>query len=420
MQHDPVTIKGRYTDAAIYATLVGDEVKKQIQAIVDAPFAAGEKIAVMPDCHVGASVCIGFTSTIKNGKVCPFHVGVDISCGMLAVNLGKADIDLPRFDDVVTSTIPAGNSIHETRKAHFPARHELLCYSRLKNTKRIDNSLGTLGGGNHFIELDKSGNEDVYLVIHTGSRNLGKQIAEYYQDLADELVNHNMVEFSEKHKEIIATYKAEGRESEIQTALKKLKKTWYDESLYTVPKGLAWLEGRHFDNYLHDSKIAASYAKLNREMIAELIIKAYFGPDHTLSDFESFETVHNYIDTEDMVVRKGAISAHKGEKVLIPISMKDGALICLGKGNPDYNNSAPHGAGRRLSRNTSFETLSMEEFKKEMEGIYSTSVDESTLDESPMAYKGLDDILPMLEGTCEVIDHIKPIYSFKASEKRKA
>lgn len=339
------------------------------------------------------------------------------NCGMLTVKLGKMDINLPRFDELVNATIPAGHEVHEGRIVRFPELQELKCYRSLKDTKRIERSIGTLGGGNHFIELDRASDGTVYLVIHTGSRNLGKQIAEYYQDRADNVVNHDMGAYYRKRDEIIMTFKAEGRRSEIQKALEDLKAEYQEKNLNIVSKDLAWLEGQDFEDYLHDSAIAAEYAHLNRMTIAGLIIKAYFGKEYSIDGFEHFETVHNYIDLDDMMIRKGAISAHEGEKVLIPISMKDGALICLGKGNSDYNMSAPHGAGRRLSRNAAFEKLSMDEFKHQMEGIYSTSVDESTLDESPMAYKGLEDILPMLEGTCTVIDHIKPIYSFKAHKE---
>ena len=413
----PIVIKGKHTDAKIYATLIEDGVIEQLQSIVDAPFAEGEDIRVMPDCHVGASVCIGFTSTIRNGKVCPFHVGVDISCGMLTVKLGKMDINLPRFDEIVNASIPAGHEVHEGRIIRFPELQKLKCYRSLKDTKRIERSIGTLGGGNHFIELDRASDGAVYLVIHTGSRNLGKQIAEYYQERADQVVNHDMGDYYRKRDEIISSYKAEGRRGEIQKALEILKAEYQEKNLNIVQKDLAWLEGQDFEDYLHDSAIAANYAHLNRMTIADLIIKAYFGKKYSINDFEHFETVHNYIDLDDMMIRKGAISAHEGEKVLIPISMKDGALICLGKGNPEYNMSAPHGAGRRLSRNVAFEKLSMDEFKRQMKGIYSTSIDESTLDESPMAYKGIDDILPMLEGTCTIIEHIRPVYSFKASKK---
>ena len=414
---EPITIKGKYADAKIYASVVEESAISQVQTLVDQKFVGGESIAMMPDIHSGAGCTIGTTLSIRNRKVCPNLVGVDISCGMLTVKLGKMDINLPRFDDLVNATIPAGHEVHEGRIVRFPELQELKCYRSLKDTKRIERSIGTLGGGNHFIELDRASDGTVFLVIHTGSRNLGKQIAEYYQERADQIINHDMGAYYRKRDEIIATFKAEGRRSEIQKALEDLKAEYQEKNLNVVPKDLAWLEGQDFEDYLHDSAIAAEYAHLNRMTIADLIIKAYFGKGYSVDDFEHFETVHNYIDLDDMMIRKGAISAHEGEIVLIPISMKDGSLICIGKGNPDYNMSAPHGAGRRLSRNAAFESLSMDEFERQMEGIYSTSVDESTLDESPMAYKGLEDILPMLEGTCTVIDHIRPIYSFKAHGK---
>ena len=253
-------------------------------------------------------------------------------------------------------------------------------------------------------------------MIHTGSRNLGKQIAEYYQDRADQVVNHDMGTYYRRRDEIIAAYKAEGRQKEIQAELDKLKAEYQERNLNIVPKDLAWLEGKDAEDYLHDSAIAAEYAHLNRLTIADLIIKGYFGKEYSINDFEHFETVHNYVDLDDRMIRKGAISAHKGEKVLIPINMRDGALICIGKGNPDYNLSAPHGAGRLMSRKRAHESIALEDYKAVMKGIYSTCVSESTIDESPFAYKGLADILPMLEGTCMVVDHIRPIYSFKASE----
>lgn len=413
---EPIMIKGRYAEAVVYATLLEDSAREQIQTLVNAPFVEGEDIRIMPDAHSGQGCVIGYCQTIRSGKICPNLVGVDISCGMLAVRLGKIEISLESFDRIVNSTIPAGMSVHEGRKVHFPELQDLRCYRSLKDTRRIERSIGTLGGGNHFIELDRASDGSVYLVIHTGSRNLGKQIAEFYQDKADQIVNHDMGRYYRQRDEIISSYKADGRRNEIQAALERLKSEYKAKNLNTVPKDLAWLEGADSEDYLHDTAIAARYAHLNRMTIADLIIQAYFGKGYSIEDFEHFETVHNYIDMEDRMIRKGAISAHEGEMVLIPISMRDGALICRGRGNPDYLMSAPHGAGRKLSRTAAKETLSMDEFRKEMEGIYSTSVDESTIDESPMAYKGLDDILPMLEGTCEVVEHIKPIYSFKASD----
>ena len=411
---EPKIIKGRYASAVVYVMNLDHMSERQIQTLCDTPFVEGEDIRIMPDAHAGKGCVIGYTQTIRNGKVCPSLVGVDISCGMLCIKLGYVDIDCGRFDEVVHETVPTGTDIHDTKIASFERLNELKCYSHLRYTGRLEKGLGTLGGGNHFIELDKDDDGNIYLVIHTGSRNLGSQIAEYYQNLADEVVNHGMT-LSERKAEIIKTYKAEGREKEIQTALQETEKEYQREDNRIIDKYLAYLEGNHYNDYLHDSKIAGEYATLNRHLIGERIIKAYFGNDKTLDDYEHFETVHNYIDTEDMVIRKGAISAHEGKIVLIPISMKDGALICRGKGNTVYNMSAPHGAGRRLSRKSAYNTLSMDEFRKEMEGIYSTCVVESTIDESPMAYKSIDDILPMLEATCEVIKHIRPIYSFKAT-----
>ncbi len=411
---EPRIIKGRYASAVVYVVNLDSMSEKQIQTLCDAPFVEGEDIRIMPDAHAGKGCVIGYTQTIRSGKVCPSLVGVDISCGMLCIKLGNVDIDLKRFDDIVHATIPTGTDIHETKIASFERLQELKCYNHLKYTGRLEKGLGTLGGGNHFIELDKDDEDNIYLVIHTGSRNLGSQIAEYYQNLADEVVNRGMT-LSERKAEIIRTYKAEGREKEIQKALKNAEKEYKNEDNRIIDKSLAYLEGSHYDDYLHDSRIAGGYATLNRYIIGNVIIKAYFGIKESIDNYEYFETVHNYIDTDDMLIRKGAISAHEGEIVLIPISMKDGAFICKGKGNVDYNMSAPHGAGRRLSRKTAYKVLSMDEFRKEMEGIYSTCVVESTIDESPMAYKSLDDILPMLEGTCEVLKHIRPIYSFKAT-----
>lgn len=416
MQKNPICIQGRHATALVHATLVEEGALDQIRALCDMPYVEGETIRVMPDVHAGTGVCIGYTQTIHNGKVCPSLVGVDISCGMLTVRLGKMDINLPRFDEVVHGSIPAGMAVHEEGVVPFPALEKLRCRRGLKALDRIGRSIGTLGGGNHFIELDRAEDGSVYLVIHTGSRNLGKQIAEYYQERADQVVNHDMGAYYQKRDEIIRSYKAEGRRGEIQDALEKLKAEYQEKSLNVVPKDLAWLEGTDFEDYLHDCRIAGDFARLNRMTIADLIIKAYFGNRYSIEDFEHFETVHNYIDMDDMMIRKGAISAYKGEKVLIPISMKDGALICTGLGNPDYNMSAPHGAGRRMSRRAADETLSVEEFRREMAGIWSSCIDESTLDESPMAYKGMEDIVPMLEATCSIDGHIRPIYSFKAAD----
>lgn len=414
----PVVVLGAHGEAAVYASLIEDAALEQIKALCDASFVEGERIAIMPDAHAGKGCVIGYTQTIDGGRVCPSLVGVDISCGVSCTVLGKVDIDFARFDEVVRREVPAGMNVHESRIARFPLLQELKCFRVLKDTKRIERSIGTLGGGNHFIELDRDEEGCVYLLIHTGSRNLGKQIAEYYQDKADQIVNHDMASYYAKRDEIIASYKTEGRRGEIQDALEKLKAEYKRKKLDVVDKDLAWLEGKDMEDYLHDARIAHEYACLNRRLITERIIRGYFGNDSGLDDHEHFESVHNYIDMEDRMIRKGAIRAHKGERLIIPISMKDGALICTGRGNPDYNMSAPHGAGRRMSRKAADETLTLDQFRNEMDGIWSSCVCQETIDESPMAYKGLDDILPMLEATCEVVRHIRPIYSFKAADEK--
>ena len=416
--NSPVVISGKYTEARVYASLVEPEALAQIQTLCDSPFVAGEKIAVMPDVHAGKGCVIGYTQTIRNGKVCPSLVGVDLFCGMLAIRLGKIEINMPRFDEVVHERVPAGLAVHKTGVASFPGLQNLKCFHALKDISRLEKSVGTLGGGNHFIELDKAEDGNVYLVVHTGSRNLGKQIAEFYQDKADKIVNHDMNTYYAKRDEIISSLKAAGRKSDIQRELDKLKAEYEEKNLNVIDKDLAWLEGKDAEDYLHDCEIAGQFAHLNRITIADQIIKGYFGIEQSIEDFEYFETIHNYIDIDDLMIRKGSISAHEGEIVLIPISMRSGALVCKGKGNADYNFSAPHGAGRRMSRKAADENLSLDEYKHQMEGIWSSSVNESTLDESPMAYKGLEDIVPMLNATCEIVQHIRPIYSFKAADEK--
>ena len=283
---------------------------------------------------------------------------------------------------------------------------ELCCYRSLKNTKYLERSLGTLGGGNHFIEIDQAADGTKYLIIHTGSRNLGKQVAELYQKLAVEL-HSGKEEYFKKKEEIITSYKAEGRRKEIQAALKKLA---WDKKECLIPDDLCYLYGTYFEDYLHDVEICQEFARRNREKIAEILL-SHAG----IQAGESFHTIHNYIDTKNMILRKGAISAYKGEKVLIPINMRDGSVLAEGKGNPSWNYSAPHGAGRIMSRTKAKEKLSMEEYKKTMEGIYTTSVNEETLDEAPMAYKSLNDIISIIKDSVDIIDIMKPVYNFKAS-----
>lgn len=331
-------------------------------------------------------------------------VGVDIGCGMYTVNLGKNELDLPKLDEIA-HFIPSGTRVWEGRQEHFDLT-VLRCHRNLKDSKRLERSLGTLGGGNHFIEMDRSKDGTNYLVIHSGSRNLGKQVAEYYQQLAIDL-NHGKEEYFQKRDALISEYKVTGRRTEIQAALKALRWT---EKKADVPDELSFLYGTYLEDYLHDVEICQQFATRNRELMAEIILSRL-----GLTKEDAFHTVHNYIDTEEMILRKGAVAAHDGERLLIPINMRDGSVLAVGKGNPEWNFSAPHGAGRILSRTDAREKLDLAAYEKAMEGIYTTSVSLSTIDEAPMAYKSLEDILDVIRESVDVIDIIKPIYNFKAS-----
>jgi RNA-splicing ligase RtcB len=358
----------------------------------------------MPDVHSGKGCTIRTTMTITD-KAVPNVVGVDIGCGMYTVELGKGEIDFEKVDEAA-HYIPSGKSVWEGRKEQFDLTG-LTCFRQLKDTKRLVRSLGTLGGGNHFIEIDEAKDGTKYLVIHSGSRNLGKQVAEFYQRLAVNL-HKGYGDYLEKRDEIIRTYKEEGRKEEIQAALKQLKWEVF-EGESPMPDDLCYLYGQYLEDYLHDVEICQAFAKRSRELMADIICERA-----GLTAGEAFHTIHNYIDTEEMILRKGSIAAHKGEKVLIPINMRDGSVIAIGKGNPEWNYSAPPGAGRRMSRTKAKETLSMEEYKEAMKDVFTTSVNESTLDEAPMAYKSLEDIIEVITESVDVIEVIKPVYNFKA------
>lgn len=331
---------------------------------------------------------------------------------MLTIELGKETIDFKRLDEIIRTYIPSGKHVHPGRIVRFPELQDLSCYRALKDTKRIQRSIGTLGGGNHFIEVDRDEEGNQYLVIHTGSRNLGKQIAEYHQNMAYDILRGKDTLFQEQNR-IIAEYKAAGRKNEIQAAIKELKSQFEAKDI-NFPKELCYLTGTYRKNYLADMKICQRFATLNRFTIADIILKQLRNKE--LSDFPYFETVHNYIDHDSNIVRKGAVSAKKGEMLLIPINMRDGSLICIGKGNEDWNCSAPHGAGRLYSRSAAKENFTVKEFEKAMKGIYTTSVHASTLDECPMAYKNMDDIVNNITPTADIIKIIKPVYNFKAGE----
>ena len=397
-------IKGSVNTAICYAAVIEDEAVEQIRRMCDHDFTRDSKIRIMPDVHAGKGCTIGTTMTICD-KVVPNVVGVDIGCGMYTVELGKINIDFARVDEAA-HYIPSGTRVWDGRKERFDLT-TLRCYRHLKDTKRLERSLGTLGGGNHFIEIDAASDGTKYLVIHSGSRNLGKQVAEYYQNLAIEL-NMGKEELFQKQEELIRTYKEQGRRSEIQAALKQLNKQWQEKEL-TIPEDLCYLYGTYFEDYLHDVELCQQFAKRSREKMAEILLQRT-----GMTALSSFHTIHNYIDTAEMILRKGAISARKDELVLIPINMRDGSVLARGKGNPEWNFSAPHGAGRIMSRAKAKETLAIEEYKKTMEGIYTTCVNEWTLDEAPMAYKSLEDIIDVIRDAVDVIQILKPIYNFKA------
>ena len=402
-------IKGKVNTAICYATVIEDEAIQQISRMCDYEFTAGSKVRIMPDVHAGKGCTIGTTMTVID-KAVPNIVGVDIGCGMYTVNLGNVEIDFEKIDEAC-HYVPSGMNVWQGRQEHFDLQG-LHCYRELRDTKRLERSLGTLGGGNHFIEIDKALDGTKYLVIHTGSRNLGKQVAEIYQKLAVDL-NRGMEDYFKQRDEIIRTYKEQGRRSEIQATLKELAAK-YESGPGSIPEDLCYLYGEYFEKYLADVEICQQFAKRNREMIAQVILNRC-----GLTAVDAFHTIHNYIDTDEMILRKGAIAAHAGEKVLIPINMRDGSVLAVGKGNPEWNFSAPHGAGRVMSRSGARKRLSMEEYKKEMEGIYTTSVNEDTLDEAPMAYKSLCDIIDVIGESVDIIEVLKPIYNFKASESGK-
>ena len=397
-------IRGKVNTAICFARVIEDEAIAQIRRMCDTGMAGGSRIRIMPDVHAGKGCTIGTTMTITD-KAVPNVVGVDIGCGMYTVKLGKVNIDFAKVDEVC-HFIPSGMDVWEGRIVRFDLS-ELRCYRELRDSRRLERSIGTLGGGNHFIEIDEAADGTKYLVIHSGSRNLGKQVAEFYQQLAIDL-HSGKEEYFKMRDEIIRTYKEQGRRTEIQEALKALKNE-YETKNPDVPEDLCWLYGEYLEDYLHDVEICQRFAKLNREKMAEIILERT-----GMQAEDAFHTIHNYIDTEEMILRKGAIAAHKGEKVLIPINMRDGSVLAVGKGNPDWNYSAPHGAGRVMSRAKAKESIDLDEYKASMSGIYTTSVNEQTLDEAPMAYKALEDIIDVIKESVDVIEVLKPIYNFKA------
>lgn len=396
-------------DLKIFTENIEPEALNQIYTLINQPAFSNCKIRIMPDVHAGAGCVIGFTADLGD-KVIPNIVGVDIGCGMLTTNLGNIDINFGKLDDVIRRYVPSGKNVHE---AENPIVNDIIdklyCNKELKNRDWLKKSCGTLGGGNHFIEVDTDSNGNKYLVIHSGSRNIGKQVAEIYQQMAVDDISGKS-NFKEESEKLIAVYKKNGKEREISNAIKELKQS-YKKDGPKIPKDLSYLVGEHREMYLHDMKLCQEFADTNRKTMRNIIC-IYMG----WKIEETFQTIHNYIEHDTNIVRKGAISAKKGEKLLIPINMRDGCIIGIGKGNTDWNQSAPHGAGRIMSRSKAKEEISIEEFEKSMQGIYTTSVNQSTIDESPMAYKSMDEIVENIKDTVEIKKIVKPIYNFKASE----
>ena len=365
-------LKGKYNTAKVFTDNVDNETISQVIELLNQDYIKNAKIRIMPDCHAGAGCVIGTTMTISD-KVCPNLVGVDIGCGMLAVRIAEKDVDLPKLDDVINTYVPAGFNVNDEPLGNFSYLNDLVAQA---NISLAYCSIGILGGGNHFIELDKDDDGNLWLVIHTGSGHLGLEVAKYYQELAyKQLKDINALKMHEPH----------------------------------IPKSLCYVSGQAFKDYIHDMEIVQKHAELNRKYIADTIIEKMGW--HIC---EEFQTIHNYIDTKNLILRKGSVSARDGEKLIIPINMRDGSLICVGKGNPDWNYSAPHGAGRILSRSEAKDAVGIDEFRESMKGIYSSSVMESTIDESPMVYKPMEEIMENIKDTVDIMKVIKPVYNFKA------
>lgn len=397
-----IELKGKYNQAKIFTDVVDEASVAQVLLLLNQEFVSGSRIRLMPDIHAGAGCTIGTTMTITD-KVVPNLVGVDIGCGMETVRVKEKHMELQKLDKLIYEKIPSGFQVREKTHRCFEEidLQELYCYKYI-NSHRAEKSLGTLGGGNHFIEANRDEDGNLYLVVHSGSRHLGLEVTNYYQEEGYRSLNGT----SEKDVDgLVASLKAQGREREIQKQITALKKTIQTN----IPRALAYVSGELFGQYIHDMKIVQRYAELNRQAMMDEMVKGM-----KLHVEEQFTTIHNYIDTDAMILRKGAVSARKGEKLLIPINMRDGSLLCTGKGNEDWNQSAPHGAGRLMSRSAAKESFTVSEFKSQMQGIYTTSVGKDTLDECPMAYKGMEDIVKNISDTAEIDRIIKPIYNFKA------
>lgn len=397
-----IELNGKYSKAKVFTDIIDEESISQIISLCNQEFAANQNIRIMPDVHAGSGCTVGTSMTVTD-KVVPAMVGVDIGCGMETIKIKEKHIELQKLDKLIYNKIPGGFEIREKphRYIEKTSLETLYCFDHI-NFLRAEKSLGTLGGGNHFIEADKSEDGSFYIVVHSGSRHLGVEVAKYYQNEAFKRLNK--VPQNEVNS-LIEKLKANGMERNIQKELKKL------EGIKRTPvqKNYAYAEGDLFERYIHDMKIVQHFALVNRQAIIDEIVNGM-----KFHVTEQFSTIHNYIDTENMILRKGAVSAQLNEKLIIPINMRDGSLICRGKGNPDWNFSAPHGAGRLFSRSMAKQTFTVSQFKKEMQGIYTTSVNQQTLDECPMAYKKIEDIADNISDTAEITEIIRPVYNFKA------
>jgi len=398
-------LKGKYNGAKVFTDVVDQNAISQVIELLNQEFTTGSRIRMMPDIHAGAGCTIGTTMTITD-KIVPNLVGVDIGCGMETSRIAEDHLDMEKLDAVIRERVPSGFEIRQEAHKYASAIDlgQLRCAKHV-DLLRAEKSVGTLGGGNHFIEIDRDDAGRLHIVVHSGSRHLGLEVATYYQEAGWKALDRKDDASAEK---LIAELKAAGRQKDIQKELERMKKTRYA----TVPKALAYVQGSMFDDYIHDMRLVQRFAELNRKAITDEIVAAM-----GLHVEDSFTTIHNYIDTDAMILRKGAVSAKQGEMLLIPINMRDGSLLCMGKGNEDWNFSAPHGAGRLMSRAQAKESFSVEEFRHQMDGIFTTSVGRSTLDECPMAYKGMEDIVNNIGPTAEIVSIIKPVYNFKAGDE---
>lgn len=407
-------LSGKYNTCKIFTDNCDNETISQLTDLLNQESVKGSKIRIMPDTHAGKGCVIGTTMTLQD-KVIPNLVGVDIGCGMLAIKLKEKEIDLKLLDEVINKYVPAGFEIHESPVSRSFADKIIAPVDVDKAFK----SLSSLGGGNHFIEIDRDSRGNLWLVVHTGSRHLGIEVCEYYQNRAYEKLQESAKGGSLKQliNSTISELKTAHREKEISKQIEKIKADYERENNTKVPRELAYLTGQDFDDYIHDMQLTQQHAAINRKCIADTIITKM--DLHPVSkdccyDEDYFDTIHNYIDCNNMILRKGSVSAELGERLIIPMNMRDGSLICIGKGNPDWNYSAPHGAGRIMSRSQAKDKVNLDDFEESMKGIYSTSVCESTIDESPFVYKPMQEIMDNIKDTVEIVDIIKPIYNFKA------